>query len=207
MAEAGLPLLAHTGGEHTLPVIAPQFSDPRILRLPLECGVKVIAAHCATKSGLTDAEYFHVFLDMLKEHPNLYGDTSAFNVPLRGRHARKAVQPQVALRLVHGSDFPVPVYGHWALLWRTISWAAYRRIQAIPNVLERDYQLKRAMGFGDDHFTRIRSLLRPRDLGAEPTTRRWRRPRYARLDCASGARPSRRAAPFLHRSRSRAPAA
>jgi predicted TIM-barrel fold metal-dependent hydrolase len=107
-----------------------------------------------------DREYFHVLLDMLKEHPNLYGDTSAFNVPLRGRHARQCLQPEVASRLVHGSDFPVPVYGHWAFLWRTISWANYRRIQTIPNVLERDYQLKLAMGFGVDHFTRIRSLLR-----------------------------------------------
>jgi len=34
MAEAGLPLLAHTGGEHTVPVVRPEFSDPRILELP-----------------------------------------------------------------------------------------------------------------------------------------------------------------------------
>ena len=162
MAAAGLPLLAHTGGEHTLPVISPQYADPRTFRLPLECGVKVIAAHCATKSGLTDPEYIEAFFQMLKEHPNLFGDTSAFNVPLRGRHARRCLQPEIASRLVHGSDFPVPVYGHWAFLWRTISWRDYRRVQAIPNVLERDYQLKRAMGFGPEHFTRIGSLLRKR---------------------------------------------
>src|SRR5262249_60242166 len=44
MAESGLPLLAHTGGEHTVPVVRQEFSDPRILKLPLECGVTVIAA-------------------------------------------------------------------------------------------------------------------------------------------------------------------
>src|SRR5262249_42359474 len=43
MAEARLPLLAHTGGEHTLPVVTPAYADPRILTLPLECGVNVIA--------------------------------------------------------------------------------------------------------------------------------------------------------------------
>src|SRR5262249_12018950 len=45
MAEARLPLLAHTGGEHTLPVLRPEYADPRVLALPLECGVTVIAAH------------------------------------------------------------------------------------------------------------------------------------------------------------------
>ena len=48
MASAKLPLLAHTGGEHTVPIIRKEFSDPRVLTLPLECGVTVIAAHCAT---------------------------------------------------------------------------------------------------------------------------------------------------------------
>ena len=34
MAELKLPLLAHTGGEHTLPVVRPEFADPRELTLP-----------------------------------------------------------------------------------------------------------------------------------------------------------------------------
>src|SRR3954470_535943 len=41
MAEAGLPLLAHTGGEHTVPVVRSEYSNPEILRGPLDCGVKV----------------------------------------------------------------------------------------------------------------------------------------------------------------------
>ena len=86
MMPAGLPLLAHTGGEHTVPVIRKEFSNPRILRRPLEIGLTVIAAHCGTKSGLTDPDYFHVWADMLREFPNLYGDNSAFKVPIRGRH-------------------------------------------------------------------------------------------------------------------------
>src|SRR5205814_1527721 len=75
MAEAKLPLLAHTGGEHTMPVVRPDYADPRVLALPLECGVNVIAAHCATKSGLTDPEYFHIFAGMLPRCPNIYGHT------------------------------------------------------------------------------------------------------------------------------------
>lgn len=160
MAETQLPLLAHTGGEHTLPVVRKEFSDPRTLTLPLEIGVTVIAAHSATKSGLFDQEYFHVFAEMTKKFPNLYGDTRAFNVPLRGRHTRKCLTELLASRLVHGSDFPVPVHGHWAWLWGFVGWKAFRRAQRTSNILERDYQLKMAAGFPAEHFTRIHRLLR-----------------------------------------------
>lgn len=159
MAEAGLPLLAHTGGEHTVPVVRKEYADPRILRRPLEIGVKVVAAHCATKSGLTDPEYFHVFADMLREFPNLYGDTSAFNVPIRGRHIPQCLQEPLLSRMLHGSDFPVPVYGHWAWLQRFVNWQDFRRCERMNNVLEKDYQLKRAMGFPEAVFTRIWGLL------------------------------------------------
>jgi predicted TIM-barrel fold metal-dependent hydrolase len=160
MAEAKLPLLAHTGGEHTLPVVQPAYADPRILTLPLECGVTVIAAHCATKSGLFDLEYFHVFGEMTRRFPNLYGDTSAFNVPIRGRHVPECLKEPLVGRMVHGSDFPVPVYGHWAWMRGFVNWESFRRCQRERNLLERDYQLKVAMGFPPETFTRIRGLLR-----------------------------------------------
>jgi predicted TIM-barrel fold metal-dependent hydrolase len=160
MAEAKLPLLAHTGGEHTVPVFDKKLSDPRTLRLPLECGVTVIAAHCATKSGLGDPEYFHVLGEMMAQHPNLYGDTSAFNVPIRGRHIRACLSERLSPRLVHGSDYPVPVFGHWAWMQRFVDWTHFRRCERLSNVLEKDYQLKVAMGFEAGHFTRIQSLLR-----------------------------------------------
>lgn len=161
MAEAKLPLLAHTGGEHTLPIVRKEFSDPRRLKLPLEIGVTVIAAHSATKSGLTDPEYFHHFVAMTAQFANLYGDTSAFNVPLRGRHTRQCIREPLAARLVHGSDYPVPVSGLWSWLRGFVDWRAYRAAQRNPNVLERDYQLKVAMGFRPEHFTHIARLLRP----------------------------------------------
>ncbi len=160
MAAAKLPLLAHTGGEHTVPVFDKALSDPRTLRLPLECGVTVVAAHCATKSGVTDPEYFGVFCDMLAQHSNLYGDTSAFNVPIRGRHIRACLGEPIASQLIHGSDYPVPVYGHWAWMQSFVSWTDFRRCERMENVLEKDYQLKCAMGFPPEHFTRILPLLR-----------------------------------------------
>lgn len=169
MAEARLPLLAHTGGEHTVPVIRPEYSDPRILRLPLECGVTVIAAHCATKSGISDPEYFHIFARMTREFPNFHGDSSAFNTPIRGRHVRACLQEPLASRILHGSDFPVPILPHWAFLRRFISWSDFRRCGRIRNLLERDYQLKIAMGFRPESFTSIARLLRPTGASARAT--------------------------------------
>ena len=160
MAQAGLPLLAHTGGEHTVPVVRKEFADPRTLQRPLEIGVTVIAAHCATKSGLTDPEYFHYFAEMTRRHPNLYGDTSAFNVPVRGRHVPDCLQAPLLERMLHGSDFPVPVFGHWAWMQRFIDWRDFRRCERIGNVLEKDYQLKLAMGFPPEVFTRVWDLIK-----------------------------------------------
>ena len=127
MAELRLPLLAHTGGEHTVTVVRKELADPRTLRLPLECGVTVIAAHCATKSGLFDPEYFHVFVEMTRTYPKLFGDTSAFNVPIRGRHVRECLDPSLAGRMLHGSDYPVPVHGHFAWLRGSVDWSTFRR--------------------------------------------------------------------------------
>ncbi|MDQ3623983.1 MAG: amidohydrolase family protein [Verrucomicrobiota bacterium] len=160
MAEAGMPFLAHTGGEHTLPIVRPEFSDPRTLRRPLECGVTVIAAHAATKSGLTDPEYFEVLVEMFGAYPRLYADNSAFNIPIRSRVIPRCLHEPVVSRLVHGSDFPVPILGHWAWLRGFIDLATLRRCQRDPNVLERDCQLKRAMGFPEATFTRALGLLR-----------------------------------------------
>lgn len=160
MAESGLPLLAHTGGEHTVKVVRPEFSTPRVLQRPLECGVTVIAGHSGTKSAWFDPDYFNVFSEMTSRFPNLYGDNSAFNVPIRGRHIPETLQEPLASRMLHGSDFPVPVFGHWSWLRGFITWQDFRRCSSIKNLLERDYQLKRAMGYPPETFTKIHTLLR-----------------------------------------------
>lgn len=162
MAEAGLPLLAHTGGEHTVPVVNKKFEDPRVLTLPLECGVTVIAAHCGTKSGATDVDYFPVFVEMTRRFPRLYGDTSALLTLNRCAHLRDCLAPEIVGRIVHGSDVPVPVLAHRAWLKGFFDWRTFRQWQKHPNVFERDYQLKKAMGFPEEVFTRIHGLLRPR---------------------------------------------
>ncbi len=162
MAAAGLPLLAHTGGEHTVPEVNPRLADPRTLELPLRCGVTVIAAHSATKSGLFDPNYLGPLAEMMRRHPRLYADNSAFHIPFRSRYFRDALEAPLRDRMLHGSDLPVLVLGAWAWARGLIDTATWRRWGKHPNVLERDVQLKRAIGFPEETFTRADGLLRRR---------------------------------------------
>jgi predicted TIM-barrel fold metal-dependent hydrolase len=163
MAEAGLPLLVHTGAEFTLPVVNARLADPTLLARPLACGVTVIAAHCGTRSLLWDPQYFPVFAEMTRRFPRLYGDTSAFLVPAnrcRGSVLTRCLETPLRERLVHGSDYPVPSWGFWVWARGCLSWRTWRRWQRHPNPLERDYQLKRAAGFPEEVFTRAPGMLR-----------------------------------------------
>ena len=73
---------------------------------------------------------------------------------------RECLREPLNSRMVHGSDYPVPVSGLWAWLRGFVDWQTYRRWEKHSNILERDYQLKLAMGFAPETFTRINSLLR-----------------------------------------------
>lgn len=160
MAEARLPLLAHTGGEHTIPVVNRKLANPNILRLPLECGVTVIAAHCATRSGPSDHDYFRDWVAMLAEFPNLYGDISAMVSLNRCGHLCDCLRPEILPRILHGSDFPVPVLGYRLWLQRWIDWKILRAAQAVENPLDRDWGFKVALDFPEEIRTRAASLLR-----------------------------------------------
>jgi predicted TIM-barrel fold metal-dependent hydrolase len=163
MAESGLLLLAHTGSERMLPVLDARLANPRVLTRALEIGVTCIAAHCGTGLMALDPDYFDVFVEMTRRFPRLYGDNSALascNFRARPGAIRRMVQSALQDRILHGSDVPVPVTA--ALLWAfgLVSWREWRETAALANPLERDAQIKRAMGFTEESFTRLATLLR-----------------------------------------------
>jgi uncharacterized protein len=166
MAENGLILLAHTGSERTLPVLDRRLASPRVLARALEIGVTCIAAHSGTGMMLIDPDYFDEFVTMTRQFPRLYGDNSALaccNFRARPSALRKMTRDlEVAARMIHGSDVPVPVSG--ALMWAfgALSWRDWRRTARVGNPLERDAQIKRAVGFDEETFTRLGTLLRGR---------------------------------------------
>jgi hypothetical protein len=163
MAEAGLPLLAHTGSERTMPVMDPALASPAVLTRALEIGVTCIAAHAGTGMMVLDPDYFDVFAAMLDKHPRLFGDNSALaglSFRLRPSALRTMTSAAMEGRILHGSDLPVPPSGLLPRVFGMIGAADHREARRIANPLERDARLKRMMGFGEASFTRAATLLR-----------------------------------------------
>jgi uncharacterized protein len=165
MAEAKIPLLSHTGGEYTVPVVNKKWFNPQLLRGPLEVGVSVVAAHFATRSApkFIERDYLPGFLEMLRDYPHLFGDNSALNTPNRSHGLRTCLQPGPMAQCVHGSDYPVPTSPRWASLRGLLPRETAQQLANIQNPIERDYQTKVALGFAPEVATRMWKVLRVAD--------------------------------------------
>jgi predicted TIM-barrel fold metal-dependent hydrolase len=172
-AELRLPVVCHTGYEHTLPAPCQAYGDPRRLVPALEEGATVIAAHAGASGVLDEIEYFDDFLELCDRYDRLYGDTAALCTPTRRRYLLRLVEmPAVCARLVHGSDFPIPVVP-WLLADEVTPPATLRFVRE-KNPLTRDVLMKRAVGLPEDILERGARLLglghplEERKAGADP---------------------------------------
>jgi uncharacterized protein len=157
LAQLNLPLLAHTGGEFSLPTHRRDLQSIENLRLPLECGVTVIAAHCGTPALPWDRDYFDQFDEMRKTFPNLYGDISALSQVTHLKTLdRLRKDPR---QILYGSDYPVVTTAFWSRLAGWITNAEFDRLRSLRNPLEKKFQLTVALGFPEQIFTDIWKLL------------------------------------------------
>ncbi len=127
LRDLGLPLIIHLGSEFSVSAKR-EYEGVDMLRLPLSCGVTVIAAHMALGQiqyywrpwrnlsrdpATLDKDYF-TLLEMLETHDNLYGDIAAILVPLRARALpHLAQQRQIHHKLLFATDYPVPYTVAW----------------------------------------------------------------------------------------------
>lgn len=120
MRKQNMVLLTHTGRERSVASIDQAFGNPLLLRRPLDHGVKVIMAHCAS-SGRSedldhpgvDADSFDLFLRMMgteRYRGLLFADISATTqVNRTPRPILELIRrPELHDRLVNGSDYPLP---------------------------------------------------------------------------------------------------
>jgi hypothetical protein len=159
LSKLGIPFLAHTGGEFSVPVLNAKFADPRILQLPLECGVNVIAAHGAGKSGILDPDYTADLLKMMDKFTNLFTDNSALASPNRWHTIKHLLDPKIQSRVIHGSDFPIPSGGFGPWMGNLLNRSDYFKSRKINNPLERDVFIKQAVGFEQSTFSRLAKLI------------------------------------------------
>lgn len=121
MREHDMVLLTHVGREDNVPVTKFQpLNNPLLFRKPLDMGVKVIMAHCASLGSSVDLENNNVqvndwelFLRLMDEpqyEGKLFGDISALTQVNRMGAPLKAVLERQDLhhRLINGSDYPLP---------------------------------------------------------------------------------------------------
>jgi predicted TIM-barrel fold metal-dependent hydrolase len=160
MAEAGMVLLSHTGGEVTVKVYEASIGDPNKISNILDCGDTVIDSHSAGRSAIIDHDWTADLIGMFDRYPRLYADNSALCSPNRARTIKHILPVEIQQRIIHGSDYPVPVSGIGPWMSRHLSWAQHRAIKKEENILQRDYLLKKSIGFEAATFTRMDEILR-----------------------------------------------
>lgn len=166
LARHKLVLLSHTGGEKSLPVLDKTVGDPALLEPALRRGVTVIAAHCGTRSGMSDPDYLPTFMKMAREHEHFYGDTSALNLPTRSYAWKHLLEDKtVRDKLVHGSDWPilpVPPLRHVGLAGSVSAWRD-------GNWIRRDVRIKEKIGLDEAYWHRAAKVLGVNRLREVPT--------------------------------------
>jgi predicted TIM-barrel fold metal-dependent hydrolase len=132
MKELGMVLFTHAGEEQAVDAEeAQKLGNPLLLRRPLDRGLRVVVAHCASLGQNVDLESderalvdnFDLFLRLMGEpryEGLIYGEISAvvqtnrLFKPLRELLER----PELHARLVNGSDYPLPAINVLIQTWQ-----------------------------------------------------------------------------------------
>jgi hypothetical protein len=159
--ELGLPLIIHSGCEHTFPGMAQHFGNPKLYEGLIKRGIPVIFSHCGTGSFLfPQHDYSREFVEMVERYDNVYGDTSAFASLVRRKEMRRFAADRYVGRIVHGSDFPVPTNAYPFL--RELGFAGTLALDTIRHPFDRDVRVKRRMGMPDACFDMAYTILEKR---------------------------------------------
>ena len=154
LARLKIPLLSHVGYEFSLMGKDQSLGDPNRLRVPLDEGATVIAAH-ACSYGLILYEKFHpTFLDMVNRYQNFYADISALTQPNRFKMLlllRK--HPEIHHRLLFGTDYPLSVFHLPA--WGRISLKNLKKIAGTTNRFDRQFEVCQKLGLGFVSFDQL----------------------------------------------------
>ena len=170
LAAHHMPLLCHVGPEYAFPegIRKRQLDNFRYLEKPLEYGVTVIAAHCATPVfPLIEQSQTKEFYAMMKDANSggtvrLWGDTSALSLSTRISLMSTILDTFPLEWLVHGSDSPLPIDGWIHLPWVTydVTPQEYIQVWKTKNSLDKDVRIKRAHGFPDAILENAEKVLR-----------------------------------------------
>jgi uncharacterized protein len=157
LAERKLPFLSHVGYEFSLIGKDQSLGDPKRLRLALDEGVTVIAAHACSYGLMLYEKFLPTFRELARRYPHFYADISALTQPHRMKmllHLRH--QPDLQSRLFFGTDYPLSVF-HMAAWGRVCPGTLWRMIRT-KNRFDRQVEVCTGLGLG---FRSFGELLTP----------------------------------------------
>lgn len=147
LAERNLPFLSHVGYEFSLIGKDQSVGDPERLRVPLDEGATVIAAHACSYGLILYEKFLPTLRDLVQRYPNFYSDISALTLPNRFRmllHLRK--YPEVHERLLFGTDYPLSVF-HVAA-WGRVAFGTLRKMMKTKNRFDRQVEVCNGLKLG-----------------------------------------------------------
>jgi hypothetical protein len=147
LAERNLPFLSHVGYEFSLIGKDQSMGDPDRLRLALDEGVMVIAAHACSYGLMFHEKFLPTLLRFARHYPNFYADISALTLPNRLRMLLLLRRyPDIHDRLLFGTDYPLSVL-HFAA-WGRVALGTLRDIMRTSNRFDRQVAVCRGLGLG-----------------------------------------------------------
>jgi len=154
LARHKIPLLTHVGFEFSLGVTSQSLGDPKRLRVPLEEGVAVIAAHGCSYGLVVYERFYRTFLELVQRYENFFVDLSALTWPNRAKMLfRLRRHPSVHDRLLFATDYPLPVF-HWPC-WGRVGARNLRTIIRTSNHFDRHYLILKHLGVGFRSFEHV----------------------------------------------------
>ena len=147
LAERKLPFLSHVGYEFSLIGKDQSMGDPDRLRLSLDEGATVIAAHACSYGLIIYEKFLPTLRNLVQRYPQFYTDISALTLPNRFRmllHLRR--YPEMHARLLLWTDYPLSVF-HIAA-WGRVGWRALKDMIGTKNRFDRQVSVCRGLGLG-----------------------------------------------------------
>ncbi len=146
LKEYNIPLLVHTGIEHTIKGGNQEFNNPLRVENALKTGVKVICAHLGAKLNFWEKDYFELWCNLARKYENLYGDLSAMIWFYRKDYLKKLLKDkELCQKLLFGSDYPC---------------YPYINLKKDANIFDDWYDMFKNLGFDESIFLRAQTILR-----------------------------------------------
>ena len=154
MAQRHVPLLSQVGYEFGLVGKDQSMGDPNRLRVPLDEGVTVIAAHACSYGLMLYEKFYSTLLEFVRTYPNFYADVSALTLPNRFRMLlRLREKPEVHQRLLFGTDYPLSVFHLPA--WGRTGMGTLWDIMNTTNRFDRQFKVCQSLGIRFHSFGRV----------------------------------------------------